>query len=175
MPIHSLSLFISTSAIPHFPQQCLSSLCQATINGFIDDKAYEPSNNDVTVENLVECFLPWAANTMSIEDNAKLSILIETLLRLYVKEPDIKYESSLEDFAALKAALEKGIKARDAKIDNNRRKRTKSGSNLNDPARFWLKCSGERMRLLMPVYEKKLKRARSDYESSQGSSDLMEH
>lgn len=163
MPIDSLSLFINTSAIPLFPSNALSSLCQLTLTPLIDDEALQPKSDDLDVDTLVTNFLPWAACTTSIEDNAKLSLLIETLLRLFVQDPNIKYESSLDDFAALKEAVEKGIEARESKnTSGKRRKRSKSASNADDSAKFWLQCSSERMRLLMPVYEKKLLKARLD-------------
>ena len=96
--------------------------------------------------NLERCFLPFSANTSSVEDNAKVSLLIETLFRL------LAIHGGIECTEELVAAVEKGIKAREKKCTGTRRK--KSGSSKDDEDMYWLNASAERMRLLLGRYRK---------------------
>jgi hypothetical protein len=96
--------------------------------------------------NLERCFLPFSANTSSVEDNAKVSLLVETLFRL------LATHGGIECTAELVAAVDKGIKAREKKCTGTRRK--KSGSSKDDEGMYWLNASAERMRLLLGRHRK---------------------
>jgi hypothetical protein len=81
-----------------------------------------------------------------VEDNAKVSLLVETLFRL------LATHGGIECTAELVAAVEKGIKAREKKCTGTRRK--KSGGTKDDEDMYWLNASAERMRLLLRHYKK---------------------
>ncbi len=96
--------------------------------------------------NLERCFLPFAANTSSVEDNAKVSLLVETLFRLLATHGGIEYTPELM------VAVEKGVNAREKKCKGTRKK--KFGSSKDDEDMYWLKSSAVRMNLLLGQHEK---------------------
>ncbi|KAI0379567.1 hypothetical protein F5Y04DRAFT_271871 [Hypomontagnella monticulosa] len=101
----------------------------------------------ITAEILERCFLPYPANTIAVEDNAKVSVLLENLLQLLWCEIDQKFG---KDF---RAAVEKGIEAREAKV---KKKKTsmRGRTSAEDPdaeARAVLDMSGERLLTLLDL------------------------
>jgi hypothetical protein len=105
--------------------------------------------------NLERCFLPFAANTSSVEDNAKVSLLVETLFRLLATHGGIEYTPEII------AAIENGIKAREKKCTGTRKK--KSASTKDGEDMIWLNASAERMRLLLGHYKRPAKVQSSDW------------
>lgn len=95
---------------------------------------------------LVHCYVAHPANTIGIEDNAKLSLVVEAALQLLWAEGMLEYS------AALDGAVRRGIEARQHKI---RRKRT-GRANL-DPddvqAMEVLDASGNRLELLLDAIQ----------------------
>jgi len=146
LPLPAFALFLSPSAMPHLPLVALSSITQAHLSQLLPWSAPRPDDDVLTQMNLEHCFLPFAANTSSVEDNAKVSLLVETLFRLLATHGGIEYT------AELMAAVEKGIKAREKKCTGTRRK--KSGGSKDDEDMYWLNASAERMRLLLRRYER---------------------
>ncbi|OBT87159.1 hypothetical protein VE02_04754 [Pseudogymnoascus sp. 03VT05] len=67
------------------PASSLSTLTQTIASWLIDHAApANPEPDEVpTQDTLVTCFLPFAANTSSLEDNARLSWAVEILQRMY--------------------------------------------------------------------------------------------
>lgn len=102
--------------------------------GLIDQSTFESN------------FAPCAAITISAVDNAKVSILTESLLRALWNASMLSSDAS-----SLRASVEEGIKAREEKIAFDGRKKTGRNSHLDDQARASLQCSAERMRLLMDL------------------------
>jgi hypothetical protein len=107
-------------------------------------------NEELTQDILEECFLPFAANTSSIVDNAKVSIMIETLFKLFALECDVELTEELID------AVDKGIAAREAKIIDRRKKRGAKNKE-EEEARLDLKASGQRIKWLLQAIERKEK------------------
>lgn len=132
--------------MPHLPLVALSSIVQAHLSQLLPWSAPRPDDDSLNQENLERCFLPFAANTSSVEDNAKVSVLIETLFRLLATHGGIEYT------AELMAAVDKGIKAREKKCTGTRKK--KSGSAKDEEDMYWLNASAERMKLLLGRYGK---------------------
>jgi hypothetical protein len=89
--------------------------------------------------------LPATANTSSTEDNAKVSLLVETLFRLFVTTCGADYSPELEE------AVERGIAAREKKC-NDRRK--KAGWARNDANMVWLNASTRRIRYLLALVKR---------------------
>jgi len=98
---------------------------------------------------LEKCLLPFAANTSSILDNAKVSVLVENLLRLFLKDCGCDYTPRLV------SAVEKGILARESKIKGDKRRKDSGVKNkVEDSDLVWLKASGERLRMLLDWIKK---------------------
>jgi hypothetical protein len=147
LPLPAFSLLISPSASSQVPTEVFVSLSQSLIRRLLPNSAPRPqtvsqrNGDDLSQEILEKCFLPFAANTSSTEDNAKVSILVESMFRLLLK-------SSLRVCLSpcLYAAIEKGILARENKIKNEKRRRDngrRKKEEEND--RMWLTASGKRL------------------------------
>lgn len=101
---------------------------------------------------LEKCLLPFAANTSSVQDNAKVSMLVENMLRLFLKACEC------DNTPSLVSAVEKGIAARENKVKGDkRRKDINLKSKAEDSDMVWLKSSGERLRMLLVWIEKSQK------------------
>ncbi|KJK77601.1 hypothetical protein H634G_07340 [Metarhizium anisopliae BRIP 53293] len=102
------------------------------------------ANGILTMPMLEYCYVPMAANTVSLEDNAKLSLLVENAIQLLWISDMIEYTDSFGD------ACGRGIRAREAKA---KKKRTgKAHAESSDvSAKDVLTRSGERIRMLVQV------------------------
>jgi hypothetical protein len=104
----------------------------------------ERENDDLSQEVLERCFLPFAANTSSISDNAKVSILVEIQFRQFLKSCRCYHTPSLD------GAIERGILARENKIKGDKRRKDNSiRTKEEENDREWLTASGERLRSLL--------------------------
>lgn len=99
---------------------------------------------EVTQQDFETTFAPHAASTTTAADNAKVSLLVESLLRALWNSDLLK-----GDMASLKASIEKGIKARDEKVAYDGRKKVGKNQTLDEQARTSLQCSAERMMVLL--------------------------
>jgi hypothetical protein len=126
------------------------SLTQLFLLRFLPSYAPHPEtivtreNDDLSQEVLEKCFLPFPANTSSIADNAKVSILVEMQFRQFLKSCRCYYTLSLE------SAIERGILARENKSKGDKRRKdggVRTKDEEND--REWLRASGERLRNLL--------------------------
>jgi hypothetical protein len=106
-------------------------------------------NGDGLTQDILEkCFLPFAASTSSIEDNAKVSILAENMLRVFLKSVRVYHTPNLD------AAIEEGIFARETKIKGDKRRRDRRVLNKDEEKdRAWLIASGKRLRSLVAWVE----------------------
>ncbi|KAI1075373.1 hypothetical protein F5B20DRAFT_560082 [Whalleya microplaca] len=111
----------------------------------------DPAREDgISARILERCFLPFAANTLAADDNAKVSVLLEHLAQIVWREEPAQFAAGGVK-ERLSAAVEKGVAARSAKV---KRKKTGarggrgSGSGGEDPdaeARIVLEMSGKRL------------------------------
>ncbi|KAI1144416.1 hypothetical protein F5Y05DRAFT_26980 [Hypoxylon sp. FL0543] len=112
------------------------------------DRAWQDADI-ITVEILERCYLPYPANTIAVEDNAKVSVLLENLLQ-------IMWCNGTEKFGdGLRAAVEKGISAREAKV-KKKKTSVRGRTNAEDPdaeARAVLEMSGQRLLTLLELIE----------------------
>ncbi|KAL3964474.1 hypothetical protein ACCO45_001478 [Purpureocillium lilacinum] len=92
------------------------------------------------------CYIGLPANTVGLEDNAKLSLLVENAIQLLWSCDSLEYTPGLA------AAAEKGIKAREAKAKKKRTGRMKTDTD-DTLAQDILTSSGERIRVLLQVLE----------------------
>lgn len=107
------------------------------------------NSDDISQEILEKCFLPFAANTSSTVDNAKVSILVENMFRLVLTVATVYHTPCLD------AAIERGILARENKAKNDKRRRENSARNKEEDDRMWLAASGKRLRSMMAWVEQK--------------------
>ncbi|KAM0198633.1 hypothetical protein ACHAPI_003650 [Fusarium lateritium] len=98
----------------------------------------------LTLPMLEQCFAPHPANTVALEDNAKLSLVVEDAIQLLWACGLMVYSEKLE------AAVEKGIMARETKAKKRRTGKMKSDE-TDVLAQEILSNSAERIRVLLEV------------------------
>ncbi|KAH6679591.1 hypothetical protein B0J14DRAFT_472888 [Halenospora varia] len=150
IPVPAFSLFLSPSSSSQLPIIVLVSLGQLLLLRLLPNTAPRPhtvsgrDSDDLSQEIFERCFFPFSANTSSVADNARVSILIENLFKLYLRTCKCYHTPNLEE------AIEKGIVARENKIKGDRRKKDANRRTKQDESDLvWLRASGERLRLLM--------------------------
>lgn len=150
LPLPAFSLLLSPSKSSHLPVVALVSLTNLLLSRFLPHNAPQPesvshsASDDLTQDVLEKCFLPFSANTSSVTDNAKVSILIESAFRLFTRSCLIDDRPSLHD------AAEKGILARKSKSKSvKRRQETSSGKSEDEGDMAWLDQSTQRIRELV--------------------------
>lgn len=146
LPMESFGLFMSELGEPENPLIFASriTIIRELFNLLVPSSSKDPYKVDrVTSEvgglssSILEyCYILHPANTVAVEDNAKLSLVVEAALHLLVEGELIEYSPS---FAA---AAEKGITAREGKVKS--RRAGKMRANLTDElARQVLTSSGK--------------------------------
>ena len=137
LPIHAFFLIISPTTLRVFTPAAASSLTQYILRSLIAAAAPLSLNDNLSQDVLEANYLPYAANTTSIVDNTRVSLCIETLLRL------LDIHVGLDWTPRLQEAAEAGIKARGAKV---RKKQTKRGTDGDAGCDgMWLAGSAERI------------------------------
>ena len=151
LPLPTFSVLLSPISLRHLAPSAASSLTQYILRSLISSSAPLPAKDDLTQEVLEESYLPYAANTSSVADNAKVSLCVEALLRLWNECVGLEWS------AGLKGALEEGIEAREVKAKRGGRGRRKGsegqgvGGGGGEEDRVWLRASAERMRRLVDL------------------------
>ncbi|KPM43487.1 hypothetical protein AK830_g3057 [Neonectria ditissima] len=98
----------------------------------------------LTTPMLEQCYILNHANTVAIEDNAKLSVVVENAIQLLWSCGMLEYTEELA------AAAEKGINAREAKAKKRRTGKMRADAS-DDMAQDVLESSGQRIRVLLEV------------------------
>lgn len=106
----------------------------SSCHGLIDQRVFERS------------FASRAATNTSFADNAKVSLLTESLLRALWQSNFL-----VGDLSGLKLKIEKGVQARKEKVASDGRKKASKRSNADEEARSILQCSADRMSVLLSV------------------------
>ncbi|KAI5863312.1 hypothetical protein GGS23DRAFT_527337 [Durotheca rogersii] len=112
------------------------------------DRSWQEADG-ITVAILERCYLPYPANTIAAEDNAKVSLLLENLLQIMWCEGGGQFGNSL------RTAVEKGIAARKTKV-KKKKTSVRGRPNGEDPdaeARIVLGMSEQRLRTLVDLIE----------------------
>ncbi|KAG9248653.1 hypothetical protein BJ878DRAFT_326298 [Calycina marina] len=158
LPVESFSLLMSGTSSTFLPDNVQVSLSGMLLARYLPKDAPNPrnfrkgqDNDDLNRDTLEKCYLPFAASTSSAEDNAKVSILVETAFRLCVKSGVIARRSP-----GLKTAVEKGIRAREFKVNSTKPKArgaSKMQKRDDSPDKMWLKTSGLRIRAMLAFLE----------------------
>lgn len=137
LPLPTFFLLMSPASLRHFHPGAASSLTQYILHSIITSSAPLPAKDDLTQTVLEDSYLPFAANTSSIADNAKVSLCVETLLRILNLHLGLAWTPRLQE------AMEKGIDARDGKAKKSGRKTARAGG---ETEREWLVGSANRIR-----------------------------
>jgi hypothetical protein len=148
LPLPAFSLLFSPSALSAVPPEVFVSLARLVLVRLSPSTAPRPQavsdqDGDSISQDILQRFiLPSVATTSSTADNARVSVLVESLFRLYLKSCRAVRAPELD------AAVEKGIRAREAKakVKSDRRKRDNKDE---EDDRAWLTASGDRLRSLV--------------------------
>ncbi|KAF8852394.1 hypothetical protein BDZ45DRAFT_599976 [Acephala macrosclerotiorum] len=155
LPLPAFSLLLSPSSSSQIPIVAYVSLTQLILYRFLPSSAPRPpdvcsegANNDALTQVILEqCYLPFPATTSSASDNAKVSMLVESLLRLLVREKLTFYNLCLD------TAIEDGIKARESKIKGDKKKKDNAARRKDENDIMSLRGSGQRLRSLLSWIE----------------------
>ncbi|KAI9881584.1 MAG: hypothetical protein M1830_000148 [Pleopsidium flavum] len=145
LPVPTFQLLVSPSALPYLSPVARSSLTQFILRSLIASSAPNPSTDDLNQDMLEQNFLPYTANTSNMADNAKVSLLVETLLKLLDKHIGLNPTTSLSH------AVRAGITAREKKVNGDRKKKG-STKKEEEADRVWLNGSANRMRALLEMF-----------------------
>lgn len=153
LPLDMFSLFIA-SHTTSLENEAYISLLRHIIDKLLpthpDPRSVDPDTDDkngVSIEMLECCFLPYAANKIFAEDNAKLSLVLEHMVRFLWMHTDMEYSTGL------RKAVEAGIQARNEKTRSKKNGRAKSV----DPAEKWarqvLDNSSQNLQIILDMME----------------------
>ncbi|KAL8844551.1 MAG: hypothetical protein Q9176_001062 [Flavoplaca citrina] len=145
LPVPSFFTLICPSSMQYFHQSAASSITQVILRSLIASSAPPPLTDDLTQKDLERCYLPFPANTGSVSDNIKVSLCVETLLRLLQGHCGLYWNNG-----RLQTAVEQGIEAREQKAKKAGKGRGK-GRVDGEGERMWLKASAGRMKGLVDL------------------------
>ena len=140
LPLPTFFLIISPSSFRFFSPSAASCLTQYILRSFIASSAPLPAQDDLAQDVLEHSYLPYPASTSNIADNAKVSLCLETLLRLLDNHVGLTWSPSLQQ------AMEVGLAAREAKATKAGKKRGRDASGSEREEKIWLHASAERIR-----------------------------
>ena len=159
LPIFSALINSSMSALR---LQSQVTLYQGILTVLLPSSAVSPAKVDrarydadeLSPAIIERCYLPYPANTIAVENNAKVSLLVENLVQIVLRNSTEKFSGEF------RKAVETGIQAREAKAKKKttgaRGGRGKRGANNNEDdveAAMVLEMSGERLRVLADIIE----------------------
>ncbi|KAI9780646.1 MAG: hypothetical protein M1839_006587 [Geoglossum umbratile] len=142
LPLPTFSLLI-LPVLPNVEPAYRSSFNQLLLHILLTTSAPPVSNDDLSQEKLETCYLPFPANTHSIADNAKVSLLVESLIRLLGVHAGLVYSEALE------TAVKTGIQARETKARANARKKRDLLIQEEEENWVYLRASSRRLRELV--------------------------
>jgi hypothetical protein len=146
LPLPAFQLLVLPSLFPAFSEDAHLTLCELLLQRMLEAAAPNTrSERYLTQSEMEKLYLPYAANKASHVDNAKVSLLLESMLRCFFRA------GSLQQKPELRKALEAGIEARRRKARNDPQR---TGKNDDGVAWAWLTESGERMRDIVSRLER---------------------
>lgn len=138
LSLPAFQLMVHPSTLPWFDAWTQSSLCEQLLSRLIDTNAPVSDEPYLTQRKLQECYLPYAASSTSAVDNARVSILLESLLVL------LSQEGMLRNTPGLREAVETGNLQRSDKAGDEIR-RNKNSRLVEAVEWCWLLESGDRL------------------------------
>ncbi|KAI5282137.1 hypothetical protein KEM54_002954, partial [Ascosphaera aggregata] len=167
LPFPTFHLFISTPDSDGLLDVSRMALCERILcnslenGGFSEIYTSQDDEEGVSQEKLQECYLPFSARTRNkplnqggrnfsgssvAVDNAKVSVVLETMLRLLAEK------EMLEPSRALTRAVEKGITVRLEKVRSETRRNSSTKQRaFENMGSVWLTESSERLRLMVEM------------------------
>ncbi len=143
LPLPAFFAVMSPPSLNLFDLTAASTLTQYVLRSIIAAAAPVPPSDAISQEVFQRCYLPFSANTVSIVDNTKVSLCVETLLRLLDKHCGLDWSPAFHDLA------EAGIKARTMKAKGKQKKKRNNGDESGDWT--WLTASSERIRMVVEM------------------------
>ncbi|KAK4991063.1 hypothetical protein LTR66_006645 [Elasticomyces elasticus] len=145
-----LSIFtqLASPYSPYLDEDSQSSLNQMLLRPLIASEAPVYKKNALNQADFEKHFLPYAANNTNTIDNAKVSLLVEGLMRLLWKHIELQATKHF------RATVIKGIAARKKKASYGGRKKTGVREKEENLAKDALHMSASRMMLLLEVMER---------------------
>ncbi|OAX85050.1 hypothetical protein ACJ72_00580 [Emergomyces africanus] len=141
LPLPTFQLLVSCPTVSNLTDDARSTLCKMILELLL----HRPANSELPYINQSELeihYLPFAAYTNNSIENAKVSILLETLLLLLASHGMLQAQPSLI------SAIETGIMARADKSQSDAKK-SQDKKKLDEIGWAWLIESGERMTYLV--------------------------
>ncbi|KAK4552617.1 hypothetical protein LTR86_010261 [Recurvomyces mirabilis] len=123
--------------------QC--SLIQMLLRPLLTSSAPTYDANALTQADFEYCYAPFTASTTSAVDNAKVSLLIEGLVRLLWRTGDLQTTPRLREL------VEAGIEERQAKGEFDGRRKTGVKAMEDEEAVQTMQASGERLRSVLDL------------------------
>ncbi|KAL8763036.1 MAG: hypothetical protein Q9184_001063 [Pyrenodesmia sp. 2 TL-2023] len=145
LPLPQFFLFVSPSSMQYFHSAAASSFLQILLRSLVASSAPLHRTDDVRQETMERCYLPYPANTASISDNAKVSLCVETLLRLLQSHVGLVWSESLQ------GKVEQGIQAREQKGKKAGKGKGRGKGAGEEDERMWLRGSAGRIRGLVEL------------------------
>ncbi|KAL2260215.1 hypothetical protein VTK26DRAFT_5865 [Humicola hyalothermophila] len=150
LPLPMFKLFVDSHP-PILPETVHVSMVRVLIEALLpkhpDPAEVDPDGDmlghGVTMCMMEKCFLPFAANKVTAEDNAKLSLVLENLLGFMYSQIEVEYSDGL------RRAVEKGIKAREDKI--KKRSAASKADAADKAAREVLARSARNLKVLLEI------------------------
>ncbi|KAI6907435.1 hypothetical protein KC318_g4777 [Hortaea werneckii] len=152
LPIFQQLVFTSPSPSPDdddttrgFGINEQSSLDQMLLRPLLASTAPAYHDNCLTQDDFETHFAPFAANTHSATDNAKVALLLEDLLRLLRRSGNLEWREDLQ------TVVVRGIEARREKVAfDGRRKKSQRAKEDEEAVAMMEKC-GERMLVVLDL------------------------
>ncbi len=140
LPLATFQAIISPSAVPDmFSADAQTTLCEFLLTrSLLEAAAPDTAEPYLRQSKMEECYLPFAATSSSVADNAKVSLCLETLLR------HLLVAGKLTARPALELAIQDGIQKRCEKASDGVKK-SASARRKEEIAWAWLLESGERL------------------------------
>ncbi|KAJ5111716.1 hypothetical protein NUU61_001346 [Penicillium alfredii] len=145
LPFLIFQAFINLREYPKFSPMARISLYKVFLYQLRESRAPDPENGEeghLPQADIERCFLPFAAATADVVDNAKMSILLESLMLL------LAGQDMLTSTPPLKEAVQAGIIAREKKTQNQA---DRAHEDLHSVGQCWLRESGTKLLLIVDL------------------------
>lgn len=144
LPLPAFTQFIATFRLPH---ETLNALLVNLLIPYIPSAPKKLNIFSTSQETLVNSFLPYSANVNSSVDNAKMSLVIETLLSSMMSEGRLKADEQLSN------AVVEGNNNRKKKAIGDARRKFKGRKEAEAEARRELEMSSERILAILDILD----------------------
>ncbi|KAK0251716.1 hypothetical protein LTS09_013176 [Friedmanniomyces endolithicus] len=147
LPLAIFSHFVCPPR-PYLDPNALSSMLQMLFRPLLAGSgAPVYDENLLTQEVFEECFAPYAAGGGGGVDNAKVSVMVESLLRLLWRNGGLVGRRSLRE------AVERGVRVRREKVAWDGRRRTGAKALEEDEAGMMMEASAQRMMSVLDLLD----------------------